>query len=144
VTTLAELVSATVAQRRFNAVLVAGFAGIGLVLAAVGIYGVLSLSVAQRTREIGIRMALGADRGRVLRLVLGQALRLAGSGVALGLVGALTLSRTVQGLLFQVSSTDPPTYSGVGLLLLLAAFVASLIPARRALSVEPYVALRHE
>ena len=144
VKTLAELVSASVAQRRFNALLIAAFAAIGLVLASVGIYGVLSISVTQKAREIGIRMALGADRGLVLRMIVGQALALVASGVALGLLGALLLSRTATTLLFRISATDPPTYSVVPAVLLLAALVATLIPARRALSVDPGRALRHE
>ena len=132
------------AERRFNALLLAGFAVIGLVLASVGIYGLLSLSVSQRTREIGIRVALGADRSLVLRMIVGQALRLTLAGVGVGVVSALFLGRTLSGLLFGVSATDPRTYSAVPVLLLLAALVSSLIPARRALSVEPYLALRHE
>jgi putative ABC transport system permease protein len=138
------MVSATVAQRRFNALLIAAFAVIGLVLASVGIYGVLSISVTQKTREIGIRMALGADRGLVLKMIVGQALALAGTGVALGLLVALVLGQTVTTLLFKVSATDAPTYSLVPAVLLLAALLASLIPARRALAVAPYIALRHE
>jgi putative ABC transport system permease protein len=144
VRTLAEMVSATVAQRRFNALLIAAFAAIGLVLASVGIYGVLSISVTQKTREIGIRMALGADRGLVLKMIVGQALALAGTGVALGLLVALVVGQTVTTLLFRISATDPPTYSLVPAVLLLAALLASLIPARRALAVAPYIALRHE
>ena len=144
VRTLLELVSATVAQRRFNAILLGGFAIIGLVLASVGIYGILSLSVSQRTREIGIRVALGADRRLVLRMVMGQALGLTLAGVGTGLVSALLLGRTLQGLLFGVSANDPSTYSVVAVLLVLAAFVSSLVPIRRALKVEPFAALRHE
>ena len=144
VRTLLELVSATVAQRRFNAILLGGFAVIGLVLASVGIYGLLSLSVSQRTREIGIRVALGADRSLVLRMVVGQALGLTLAGVGAGLVSALLLGRMLQGLLFGVSANDPSTYSVVAVLLFLATLVSSLIPVRRALSVEPYAALRHE
>lgn len=144
VRTLVELVSATVAQRRFNAMLLGGFAVIGLVLASVGIYGLLSLAVSQRTREIGIRVALGADRSLVLRMVVGQAMGLTLAGVCVGLGGALLASRALQGFLFGVSATDPPTYSVVPMLLLLAALFSSLIPARRALSIDPYVALRHE
>ena len=144
VRTLRELVSATVAQRRFNALLLGGFAVIGLVLASVGIYGLLSLSVSQRTREIGIRVALGADRSLVLRMVVGQALGLTLAGVGTGLVSALLLGRTLQGLLFGIGAGDPATYSVVAVLLVLAALVSSLIPVRRALRVEPFAALRHE
>ena len=100
--------------------------------------------MSQRTREIGIRVALGADRSLVLRLVVGQALGLTLAGVGAGLVSALLLGRTLQGLLFGVGANDPATYSVVAVLLLLAALVSSLIPVHRALSVEPYAALRHE
>ena len=144
VRTLAELVSATVAQRRFNALLLGGFALIGLVLASVGIYGLLSLAVSQRTREIGIRVALGADRSLVLRMVVGQAMGLTLAGALVGLVAALLASRALQGLLFGVSANDPSTYCVVAVLLFLAALVSTLIPVRRALSVEPFAALRHE
>jgi putative ABC transport system permease protein len=142
--TLAELVADTTAQRRFNAVLVAAFALVGLTLAAVGIYGVVALQVSQRTREIGIRVALGADRSLVLRLVLGQALRLVVTGVAFGLLGAAATSRTVAGLLYRVPALDPATYLTVPVLLLLAGLLASALPARRALRIAPYAALRHE
>ena len=125
-------------------VLVAAFAGVGLLLAAVGIYGVVSLSVTQRTREIGIRVALGADRRLVLGLVLGQALRLAAAGVGLGLVVALALGRVVETLLYHVTASDPVTYVVVAVLLAGAALLASLVPARRALRIDSFAALRHE
>jgi putative ABC transport system permease protein len=144
VRTLAELVAATTAQRRFNTTLVAAFAFIGLVLAAVGIYGVVSLSVSQKTREIGIRVALGADRGLVLRLVLGQSLRLTLLGIGIGLATALSLSRAFESVLYRVAATDPPTYGAVPLLLLLASLLASLLPARRALAIAPYAALKRD
>ncbi len=144
VRTLAELVAATTAQRRFNTTLVAAFAFIGLVLAAVGIYGVVSLSVSQKTREIGIRVALGADRGLVLRLVLDQSMRLTLLGIGIGLAAALSLSRAFESVLYRVAATDPPTYGAVPLLLLLASLLASLLPARRALAIAPYAALKRD
>jgi putative ABC transport system permease protein len=144
VRTLAELVAATTAQRRFGATLVAAFAATGLLLAAVGIYGVVALSVSQRTREIGIRVALGADRGLVLRLVLGQALKLTALGSVVGLALAFPLSRTLESLLYRVTAADPATYAAVPLVLVLAALVASLVPARRALAIPPHTALRHD
>jgi len=121
-----------------------GLGVITLVLAAVGIYGVISYAVAQRTREFGIRMALGARRGAVLSLVLGRGLLLTLAGVAIGVVGALGLTRLLSGLLFNVSVTDPATFVAVALLLAATAAAASYIPARRATRVDPLVALRAE
>jgi putative ABC transport system permease protein len=144
VRTMPELLSASVAQRRFQALLLAGFAVVGLLLAAVGLYGTLAFSVGQRTREIGIRMALGAEGGGVLRLVIGQGLLPVLVGLGLGLAGAFALSRVLGGLLFQVSATDPATFAGVALLLLLTALLASYLPARRATRVDPLAALRCE
>jgi putative ABC transport system permease protein len=144
INTLAGLLDGTVAQPRFNALLLALFALLALVLAAVGIYGVIAYAVAQRTPEIGLRMALGAQPRDVLRLVLGQGMRLVLLGLALGLGAALALTRLLQSLLFGVSATDPLTFALTALLILLAAFLACYVPARRALRVDPLVALRYE
>jgi len=142
--TMQQVVSDSVAGRRFQMVLLALFASVALMLAAVGIYGLMSYSVSQRTHEIGIRMALGAKREGVLRLVLRQALLLAATGVALGIGGALILTRFLSSLLFGVSSKDPLTFVSVSLLLAGVATSASFIPAWRAARVDPMLALRHE
>ncbi|HEX7123204.1 MAG TPA: FtsX-like permease family protein, partial [Gemmatimonadaceae bacterium] len=129
-------------QARFSALLLGAFAAIALALAMLGIYGVMSFAVAQRTREIGIRMALGADKGRVLSLVVREGTLLAGMGVAIGLVAALMLTRVMRNLLFGVAPNDPWTYAAMIVLLAIAAFGASWIPARRAAGVDPVLALR--
>jgi len=139
-----EKVALTTAWRRFYTALLGCFAVVALALAMVGVYGVTAFSVAQRRREIGIRMALGARRGSVLGLVLGQALLLAGLGVALGLVAALALVRVASSLLFGVSSTDLGSFAGGALLLVALAIVASWLPARRASRLDPVLALAAE
>jgi ABC-type antimicrobial peptide transport system permease subunit len=132
------------AEPRSISGLFAVFAGLALLLGAVGIYGVVSYSVAQRTREIGIRMALGARRQEVLLLVVGQGAKLALAGVTIGTAGGLMLTRLMSGLLYGVHATDPVTYGAVAILLMLVALAACFIPAVRAMRVDPMVALRYE
>ncbi|HVN09677.1 MAG TPA: ABC transporter permease [Patescibacteria group bacterium] len=144
VRTLEEYISGTVAQRQFTALLLALFAGIALVLAGVGLYGVMSYGVAQRTHEIGIRVALGAASEDVLRLVVGQGLRLTALGLALGALAALAASRLLAKMLFGVSGADPLTFAVVAVVFLAIAVAACYVPARRAARVDPLVALRYE
>jgi ABC-type antimicrobial peptide transport system permease subunit len=141
-----EIISASFAARQFTMELLAVFALLALVLACVGIYGVMSYLVGRRTREIGIRMALGAQTGDVMRAVLGQGTRMALLGVGLGLLASLGLTQllTRYALLFGVSATDPLTFAGVAVLLTLVALLACWLPARRAMRVDPLVALRYE
>jgi ABC-type antimicrobial peptide transport system permease subunit len=140
--TLASRVADATAQARFSATLLALFAIVALVLAGVGIYGVVSYAVARRTREIGIRVALGASRGDVLRLVIGRGAALAGIALLFGLVGAVVATRVLRTLLFDVTPTDPATYLAVMALMAGCALLASWIPARRAARVHPADALR--
>ena len=144
VMTLDRLVSDSVSPRRFSSVLVAIFAGLALLLAAIGIYGVMSYTVSRRTQEIGVRMALGAQLGSVRRMILGQTLRLTLLGVGIGLAGAFVVARFLTSLLFGVGVYDPVTFLGVAALLIVVALAASYIPARRAMRVDPIVALRYE
>ncbi|MGC2256029.1 MAG: FtsX-like permease family protein, partial [Candidatus Acidiferrales bacterium] len=139
-----QLVSASNAQPRFETFLLGGFGALGLLLAVVGIYGVISYSVTQRTHEIGIRMALGAEPGNVMRLILAHGLKLAVIGVAIGIGASLALTRLMSTLLFGVSATDPLTFAGVAILLAAVSLAACYIPARRAMRVDPMVALRYE
>jgi len=142
VTPMQDVVRGSIGRRRFDATLLATFAAVALLLSAIGIYGVTSYGVAQRTREIGIRAALGASRADVLGLVLGRAIRLTLFGIAAGLVGALALTRVLRSLLYGVQPTDLATFAGVAAILLAIAALASYVPARRALGIDPLQALR--
>jgi ABC-type antimicrobial peptide transport system permease subunit len=142
--TMDELISDSLARQRFSMILLGAFASLALLLASLGIYGVISYVVGQRTQEIGIRMALGARRIHVLRMVLGQGTRLIGLGIAAGLAAALALTRLMTSLLFGVSPSDPLTFFCVAVLLMLVALLACAVPARRATRVDPMLALRYE
>jgi putative ABC transport system permease protein len=142
--TLDQAVADSSAQPRFQAAVLGSFGALGLLLALIGIYGVLSYSVAQRTNEIGIRMALGASRGDTLRMIIGEGMALTGVGIAIGIAGALALTRVLNSFLFEIKPNDPLTFAGVATALVLAALAACWIPARRAMRVDPMVALRHE
>jgi ABC-type antimicrobial peptide transport system permease subunit len=137
-----ELVEEQVGQRRLLVILLGSFAGVALLLALIGIYGNIAYSVAQRTQEMGIRRALGAQQSDILLLVVGQGFRLALGGVAVGIAAAFGLTRLMKTLLFHVSVTDPATYAGVALVFLIVALAASYIPARRATRIDPMAALK--
>jgi putative ABC transport system permease protein len=144
VTTVDDLVSTSMGQRRLSTILLGVFAGLALLLASLGIYGVMSFAVAQRTRELGVRVALGATRENVLGLVLRQGAWLTGMGALAGLAGAFALTRLIASQLYAVKPTDPATFALVTVLLLGVALVAVLVPAMRAMRVDPMVALREE
>jgi putative ABC transport system permease protein len=139
-----EYIADSIAAPRFNTILVGSFAALALVLAAVGIFGIVSYSVAQRTQEMGIRRALGAGDGNVMFLVLAQGVRLAAAGMALGLAAAYFVTRLMTTLLFEVAPADPATIACVAAILMAVAFLASYFPARRATRVDPMAALRYE
>jgi ABC-type antimicrobial peptide transport system permease subunit len=142
--TMQQRVDESLARRRFSMMLLAVFAVVALALATIGIYGVMAYLVNQGTREIGIRIALGATQRNILSLVVQQGMALALAGVAIGLIGAFLLTRLIRSLLFGVAATDPVTFVGIALLLGLVALLASYLPARRAARVDPLVALRYE
>jgi putative ABC transport system permease protein len=144
VLTMEQRVAGSLARRRFATILLGLFAGLALALAAIGIYGVMAYLVNQGTREIGIRMALGATPGGILSLVVKQGMMLALYGVGIGLATALAFSRLVSGFLFGVQSIDPLTFAAIALLLGLIALLASYIPARRAARIDPMISLRCE
>jgi len=142
--TLEDVVSSSLVNLRFSTTLLTLFGGLALLIATVGVYGVISYSVSQRTHEIGIRVALGASRGQILNMVLGQGLRLAAIGSAVGLVASFWLTKLLSDQLYGVSATDPKTLIGVTMVLMAVALAACWIPARRAMRVDPLIALRYE
>ena len=144
VKSMAERAREATSRVRFVALLLAVFAGVAVVLSAVGVYGVMSYTVAQRTHEIGVRMALGARPGDVLRLIVGQGMLLALAGVVLGLAAAFALTRVIRGMLYEVSATDPATFVAVSALLVIVSLASCLVPARRVTKVDPLIALRVE
>ena len=139
-----DVVASSVVDWRFRAVLLGAFGVLALFIAAIGVYGVISYSVAQRTQEIGVRVALGALRRDVLGLVVWHGMRTALIGIGVGLAGAYGLTRLMANLLFDVSATDPLTFFGIALLLMLVAVAACVVPARRAMSIDPMVALKYQ
>jgi putative ABC transport system permease protein len=139
-----RVIADSLAQQRFSMILLGAFAAVALLLASLGIYGVISYLVGQRTHELGIRLALGAQRRDVMRLVLGHGMKMALAGVSLGLIVALGLTRLISKMLYGVSATDPATFVAITVLLITVALLACLIPAWRATQVDPLVALRNE
>jgi putative ABC transport system permease protein len=142
--TVDQILARSSAEPRFETMLLGSFGALGLLLAIVGVYGVISYSVVQRTHEIGVRVALGAQREDILRMVLREGMVLAVTGVVLGIAGALALTRFLCSMLFEIRPNDPATFAGVAILLALAALAACYIPARRAMKVSPMEALRYE
>jgi ABC-type antimicrobial peptide transport system permease subunit len=142
VRTLRELRGQSLASPRLTTTLLAIFAGLALIITATGLAGVIAFTVSQRTREIGIRMALGAEQRGVMRMILSQGLTMVGIGLALGIAGALALSRVLEGLLYGVGPSDPLTFIAVGVVLFGVAIVACFLPARRATTIDPLLALR--
>ena len=141
---LEQILSGQVAPRRFNAILLGSFAALGLLITMVGIYGVISYSVSQRTHELGVRMALGAQSRDALKLILKQGMTLTLTGVAIGLAGAVAMTGVMSSLLYGVKPIDATTFGGLSLLLVVVACLACLVPARRATKVDPMEALRYE
>ena len=141
---MTQVVAQSIAQPRSTMLMLTLFAGIGLVLGIIGIYGVISYSVAQRTHEIGVRMALGARPADVLKLIIKQGMILGGGGVVIGLIVSFAMSRVLASQLYGITSTDPLTFAAISLLLILVAVIACYIPARRATKVDPMVAVRYE
>jgi putative ABC transport system permease protein len=139
-----QVMAVSTAQRRFNTILMTTFAAVALLMATIGLYGVISYSVAQRTQEIGIRMALGAQAGNVLRMVLWSGFKLALAGVVFGLLASFVITRVLVSLLYGVSATDPLILLGGSVFLAVIALLACYIPARRATRIDPMIALRYE
>jgi putative ABC transport system permease protein len=144
VRTMDQWVSSNAAQPRLNSVLLGVFAFVALLIAAIGIYGVISYSVTQRTREIGVRMALGAPRRDVLRMIVGEGMRMGIAGIAAGLAGAVAVSRALSSMLFGVQARDPLTFASVATILVAIVLAACYLPARRATAIDPVIALREE
>jgi putative ABC transport system permease protein len=144
VKTLNEYVEDSIADTRFQTILLGSFGALAFVLTAVGLYDVVSYTVAHRTREIGVRLALGADRDSILAMIIKGGVVLAGTGIAIGLVAALVLTRLIASLLYGVSPSDPLTFTGIAIVLMTVAVIASYLPPRRAAKVDPMVALRYE
>jgi len=142
--TMNDMIARTLLQKKFTMLLLSIFAGAALLLAAIGLYGVISYSVAQRTRELGIRIALGAQRGDVLRLILRQGMAVVAAGVIFGVAASLGLTRLIASLLYGISANDPLTFLLFSVALVLVAFIACWLPARRAARVDPVIALRAE
>jgi ABC-type antimicrobial peptide transport system permease subunit len=141
---LDEVFAESIARPRLTAAAMGIFAGAALLLAALGVYGIVAYSVSQRAREFGIRVALGARRGQIIGMVVGQNLRLVGLGLGLGLIAAIPATRLLRGLLFQVGPNDPMTFAGIGTILASVAVVAAYLPARRGTEVDPVVTLKVE
>jgi putative ABC transport system permease protein len=142
INTMEDVFSQSIAAPHVISSLLGIFAAIALILAAIGVYSVMSYSVAQRTHEVGVRMALGAQRGHLLRMIVGQGLKLTLLGVGLGVTAAFAVTRLISNLLFGVTATDPPIFVAVPVLLIAVAVLASYLPARRALKVDPIIAIR--
>jgi putative ABC transport system permease protein len=142
--TMQDVIADSVMRRRFAMMLLSIFAGLAMLLAAIGLYGVMSYSVSQRTREIGVRMALGAQTADVLKMIVSQGMLLVVVGVGVGVAASIGLTRLMSGLLYGVSATDPVTFAGVAVMLAVVALAANYLPARRAAKTDPMVALRYE